>query len=264
MKRLLGVIFSLCLGLVAITTTAQAAGTDLQDIIARGEIVVGVDMTTPPWGYLNDKQKPDGYGVALGQVLADSLKVKLKVEPITGPTRIPSLLDGRTDVIISTLSITAPRAAQVWFTNPYSANSLVLVGPKAMKISKYEDIKNGMRIAVPRGSPQDQIVTTKAPNAKVLRFDDDASANQALVTGQADLIGTGILVPPVLNQMDPGKDYEVKITLTVPYMGMAVRPGNINLLNYLNTFLFLQKENGTLEDISQKYLKIPVGNLPLL
>jgi polar amino acid transport system substrate-binding protein len=47
-------------------------------------------------------------------------------------------------------------------------------------------------------------------------------------------------------------------------MGMAVRPGNINLLNYLNTFLFLQKENGTLEDISQKYLKIPVGNLPLL
>jgi polar amino acid transport system substrate-binding protein len=108
MKRLLGVIFSLCLGLVAITTTAQAAGTDLQDIIARGEIVVGVDMTTPPWGYLNDKQKPDGYGVALGQVLADSHKVKLKVEPITGPTRIPSLLDGRTDVIISTLSITAP------------------------------------------------------------------------------------------------------------------------------------------------------------
>jgi polar amino acid transport system substrate-binding protein len=95
-----------------------------------------------------------------------------------------------------------------------------------------------------------------------LRFDDDASANQALVTGQADLIGTGILVPPVLNQMNPGKDYEVKITLSVPYMAMAVRPGNINLLNYLNTFLFLQKQNGKLEEISQKYLKIPVGDLP--
>jgi polar amino acid transport system substrate-binding protein len=121
-----------------------------------------------------------------------------------------------------------------------------------------------MRIAVPRGSPQDQIVTANAPNATILRFDDDASANQALISGQADLIGTGILVPPVLNEMDPGKDYEAKLTLQVPYMGMAVRPGNISLLNYLNTFLFLQKENGKLEAISQQYLKIPVGDLPLL
>ena len=161
------------------------------------------------------------------------------------------------------MSITEPRAAQVWFTNPYSSNPLVLVGPKSLAISKYEDITGGMRIAVPRGSPQDQILTAKAPQATILRFDDDASANQALVSGQADLIGTGILVPPVLNQMNPGKDYEVKITLSVPYMAMAVRPGNINLLNYLNTFLFLQKQNGTLEEISEKYLKIPVGDLPL-
>jgi polar amino acid transport system substrate-binding protein len=43
-----------------------------------------------------------------------------------------------------------------------------------------------------------------------------------------------------------------------------VRPGNINLLNYLNTFLFLQKQNGKLEEISEKYLKIPVGDLPPL
>ncbi len=264
MKRLLILAASLAFGVAGLTTAAQAQGTDLQDIIARGEIVVGVDMTTPPWGYLNDQQQPDGYGVALGQVLADSLKVNLKIEPVTGPTRIPTLLDGRTDVIISTLSITAERAAQIWYSHPYSANALVLVGPKSLAIANYSDIEDSMRIAVPRGSPQDQVVTANAPNATILRFDDDASANQALVTGQADLIGTGILVPPVLNEMDPGKDYEVKITLTVPYMGMAVRPGNTSLLNYLNTFLFLQKENGTLEEISQKYLQIPVGDLPLL
>jgi polar amino acid transport system substrate-binding protein len=264
MKRLLAWTVCLVLGLAGLTAAAQAQGTDLKDVIARGEIVVGVDMTTPPWGYLNGQQQPDGYGVALGGVLAESLKVKLKVNPVTGPTRIPALLDGRADVIISTLSITAPRAAQVWFTNPYSSNPLVLVGPKSLAITKYDDITGGMRIAVPRGSPQDQILTAKAPQATILRFDDDASANQALVSGQADLIGTGILVPPVLNQMNPGKDYEVKITLSVPYMAMAVRPGNINLLNYLNTFLFLQKQNGKLEEISEKYLKIPVGDLPLL
>jgi len=43
---------------------------------------------------------------------------------------------------------------------------------------------------VPRGSPQDLTVTKFAPDATVMRFDDDASAQQALMTGQADLLGT--------------------------------------------------------------------------
>lgn len=260
MKRLLASVLSAVIALGALAASARAD--DLAEIIARGEIVVGVDMTTPPWGYLNDKQQPDGYGVALGQILADSLGVKLRVEQVTGPTRIPTLLAGRADTIISTLSITAPRAAQVWFTNPYSANALVLIGPQAASFAKFEDLVAGIRIAVPRGSPQDQIVTAKAPNATIMRFDDDAGPLQALVTGQADLLGAGILVPAVLNKMNPGKNYEAKITLSSPYMAMAVRPGNINLLQYLNTFIFLQKQSGKLDELSRQFLGIPSGNLP--
>lgn len=262
MKKLLGLGLSLVMAWTVSTAATQAQGTDLQDIIARGEIVVGVDMTTPPWGYLNDQQQPDGYGVALGQLIADALKVKLRIEQVTGPTRIPSLLDGRADVIISTLSITAERAAQVWYTNPYSANALVLIGPESNTVDSYDDITPETRIAVPRGSPQDQIVTANAPNANIMRFDDDAGPLQALVTGQADLLGAGVLVPPVLNEMDPGKNYEVKITLSSPYMGMGVRPGNANLLNFLNVWLFLQKQSGKLNEVSEQYLKIPSGDLP--
>ena len=260
MKRIIGAILSAALGASAFASVAQAE--DLPGIIERGEIIVGVDMTTPPWGYLNDNQEPDGYGVALGEVLAESLGVELRIEQVTGPTRIPSLLSDRADVIISTLSITGPRAAQVWFTNPYSGNPLVLIAPEASQYSSYDDLVSGVRVAVPRGSPQDQAVTTNAPDATIMRFDDDAGPLQALVTGQADLLGAGILVPPVLNEMDPGKNYEVKVELSNLYMGMAVKPGNSNLLQYLNTFIFLQKQNGKLEEISQEFLKIPAGDLP--
>jgi len=260
MKKFLTTVLSLVLGAGLAAAPAQAQ--DLQDIIQRGEIVVGIDMTTPPWGYMNETQTPDGYGVALGQVLADSLGVDLRVEPVTGPTRIPTLLAGRADVIISTLSVTPERAAQVWFTNPYSGNPLVLIAPEASQYASYADLGAGVRIAVPRGSPQDQAVTANAPDATIMRFDDDAGPLQALVTGQADLLGAGILVPPVLNEMDPGKNYEVKIELSSLYMGMAVRPGNVNLLQYLNTFIFLQKQNGELDRISQQYLQIPAGDLP--
>jgi polar amino acid transport system substrate-binding protein len=260
MKRILGLLLIAIIGAGALTTPAFAQ--DLQGIIDRGEIVVAVDMTTPPWGYLDANQEPDGYGVALGQVLADSLGVALRIERVTGPTRIPTLLAGRVDVVISTLSVTAERAAQVWFTNPYAANPLVLIAPTAADYSSFEDLGAGVRIAVPRGSPQDQIVTEKAPAATIMRFDDDAGPIQALVSGQADLLGAGILVPPVLNEMDPGKNYETKIVLASPYMAMAVAPGAINLLQFLNTWLFLQKQNGKLNEISLEYLKIPAGDLP--
>lgn len=260
MKKLLGMALSVVVGLGALVAPAQAQ--DLQDIIQRGKIVVGVDMTTPPWGYLNENQQPDGYGVALAEVLAESLDLELVIEQVTGPTRIPSLLAGRTDVIISTLTVTAPRAAQVWYSNPYSANPLVLIAPEDSPYNSFEDLVEGVRIAVPRGSPQDQISTENAPNATIMRFDDDAGPLQALVSGQADLLGAGGLVPPVLNEMDPGKNYVNKIILSSPYMAMAVAPGNQSLLQYLNTFLFLQKQNGKLSEISMEFLEFPAENIP--
>ena len=77
-------------------------------------------------------------------------------------------------------------------------------------------------MAVPRGSPQDLAVTRNAPDAVLMRFDDDASAQQALMTGQADLLGGGLLVPAALNKMRPGQDYEQKIVLQALLITLVV------------------------------------------
>jgi polar amino acid transport system substrate-binding protein len=63
--------------------------------------------------------------------------------------------------------------------------------------------------------------------------------------------------------MDPGKNYETKIVLVELFMSMAVRPGSSDMLQWLNTFIFLQKQNGTFERLMQKYHGISVGNLPV-
>lgn len=255
-------IFSLAIGLAAAPTAhAQAQQTTVQEIIKRGEIVVAIDLATPPSGFLDEKQQPAGFGPELAKLLADGLGVKLEIARVTGPTRIPTLLAGRADVVISTLSVTAERAIQVWFTNPYAANPLFLAGPAAANFHSFDDLVAGTVIAVPRGGPQDQIVTAKAPKATILRFDEDAAAQQAMFSGQAALVGTGGPVIPYFNKVDPGKGYEVKVVLSNLYQAMAVAPGNVDLLQYLNTFIF-HNQSGKLEELSQKYYKIPIGNLP--
>jgi polar amino acid transport system substrate-binding protein len=255
-------LLAFCAALSCMLWLPSAIAQTVDEITKRGELVVAVDLTDPPWGFLDAQQQPAGFDPVLAQLVADRMGVKLRIERVTSPTRIQFLQSGRADMVISTLSVTAERARQVWFTSPYAPNSLYLIAPKDKAYKTYADLK-GARVAVPRGSPQDQTVTKMAPDAIVMRFDDDASAQQALITGQADLLGGGITVPIALNKMNPGKNYETKITLSNLYMSMAVRKGNSDLLQFLNTFIFLTKESGELDALARKYLEVPTGTLPV-
>lgn len=251
---------ALLAGLSALPQPAAAQTVD--EITRKGEIVVAIDLTNPPWGFLDAQQQPTGFDPAFAALLAEKLGVKLRIERVNSPGRIPFLQSGRVDVVISTLSVTHERARQVWFTNPYAPNPLLLIAEKAKPWRSYADL-NGVRIAVPRGSPQDLTVTRMAPGATIMRFDDDASAQQALLTGQADMLGGGLLVPGTLNRMAPGREYEGKIVLNELFMSMAVRKGNADLLQYLNTFLFLVKQSGELDALTRQHLQVPTPNLPV-
>lgn len=259
-KRALIALMVLAAALAVGGRVAQAQ--TLDDIIKRGTLIVAIDLTNPPFGYLDANQEPAGFDPALAKLMADRLGVKLQIERVSSPTRIQYIVTGRADVVVSTLSITAERAKQVWFTIPYARNPLILVAPRSKPYRSFADL-NGLRVAVPRGSPQDLTVTREAPGATMLRFEDDASAQQALLTGQADLLGSGITVPAVLNRMNPGQDYEQKIELVRLYMGMAVRRGNADLLRWLNSFIFLVKESGELAKMHEQFLNVPLGELPV-
>src|SRR6266436_2392791 len=76
-------------------------------------------------------------------------------------------------------------------------------------------------------------------------------ALQALISGQIDVVGTGLLVNRTLNRNDPGKNYEVKIVLRPLHFGIGIRRGQTDLLQWLNTFVYTIKNNGELEAISR-------------
>ena len=63
--------------------------------------------------------------------------------------------------------------------------------------------------------------------------------------------------------MQPGQDYEPKIVLTNLYMSMGVRKGSSDLLQFLNTVVFLVKQSGELDGLTRKFLQVPAGDLPV-
>ena len=80
---------------------------------------------------------------------------------------------------------------------------------------------------MPRGATQDLILTPQAPaeDQPHALSTTRRPALQALISGQIDVVGTGLLVTRTLNRNDPGKNYEVKIVLRPLHFGIGIRRG---------------------------------------
>jgi len=264
--KLLNLLSSaVAIGLFASVCAAQpTAPQTIDDIIKKGRIVVGVSTTTPIFGLIGKDGEPEGYDPDVARLLAKYLGVKVEFVPVTGANRIPLLLSGRVDVLICLFGITPERAQQVWYSMPYAYEAATLVARASVNVKTIDDLK-GKRVGVPRGAMQDLMLTPLAQEKgfQLQRFDDEATELQALIAGQIDLGGTGLLVNKRLNRNDPGKDYQVKIVLRPLHFGIGIRRGEYDKLQWLNTFVYTIKNNGELDAISRKWRELPLEDLPV-
>jgi polar amino acid transport system substrate-binding protein len=255
-------LLGLCLSAAFLARPAAAQNVD--EIIKRGKVIVGVNTTTPIFGLVGSDGQPEGYDPDVARLVGKYLGVPVEFVPVTGANRLPFLLTNRVDMVIALFGITPERAQQIWFSMPYATEAATLVAPASRAVKTVDDLA-GLRVGVPRGAMQDLILTPQAAAKKInlMRFDDEATALQALISGQIDVVGTGLLVNRTLNRNDPGKNYEVKIVLRPLHFGIGIRRGQIDLLQWLNTFVYTIKNNGELDAISRKWRQLPLEVLPV-
>ena len=183
--------------------------------------------------------------------------LQLEIVNTTNSARIPNLLSNKVDLIISSLSITPDRQKAVDFSIPYGAIQAAVGAPKSMKLTGIEDLA-GKTVAVTRGGPQDKIVTERAPQAKVVRFDDEAASITAAATGQADIVA---ITPPIIAAIakkNPARDFETKFILQSYQLGVAMRKDQPELMKAVNGWIKTNLANGKLNDIHVKYAGVPI------
>ena len=238
---------------------ATAAADALSDIKAARKIRVGIDLGAPFYGYVDDKLQPVGSDVDAARMLAKDLGVELEIVNTTNSARIPNLLSNKADLIISSLSITPERQKAVDFSIPYGAIQAAVGAPKSLKLTGIDDLA-GKTVAVTRGGPQDKIVTERAPQAKVVRFDDEAASITAAATGQADIVA---ITPPIIAAIakrNPAREFEVKFVLQSYQLGVAMRKGEPALMSWVNGWIKTNLANGKLNEIHVKHAGVPIPN----
>ncbi len=261
-RRLLATTATLVYSLALASWAPTAAAQSVDEIQKKGSITVGMLVDFPPYGTVDTANNPDGYDADVAKLLAKDLGVKLNLISVTGPNRIPFLLTNKVDVLVASLAVTPERAKQVQFSRPYSAATIVLYGEKKTSIKTPADLK-GVRVAVARASTQDTALTAMAPEGTdIRRFDDDASAMQALLSGQVDAIGCSTTVAAQIAKR-AGDAYENKLVLKQQFMAVAMRQGQPEMLKAMNDFVAKNTGNGELNKLYKKWLQSDLPSLPV-
>jgi polar amino acid transport system substrate-binding protein len=244
-------------GLMVGAMASTAAAQTVESIKSAGTVKIGMLVDFPPFGIMNTSNEPDGYDADVAKLLAQEWGVKVQIVPVTGPNRIPYLQSNQVDLLVASLGITEERAKSVDFSQPYAGISIGVFGSTDAKVSKPEDL-SGKTIGVARASTQDTAVTKIAPkDVKIQRFDDDASAVQALLSGQVELIGVSNVVAAQIEKAAPGR-FDQKLQLSRQVQGIAVRKDSAELLMAVNAFIDKVKANGELTKIHEKWLGAPL------
>lgn len=242
---------------LAFAFAGPSTAADLAAIENAGTIKVGMLVDFPPFGIQDVSGTPDGYDADVAKALAESLGVQAQIVPVTGPNRIPYLLSGQIDVLVASLGITEERAQKVDFSAPYAGISIAVYGPAGTAIAAPADLA-GKSIAVARASTQDTGVSAVAPEGtQIRRFDDDASAVQALLSGQVGAIGLSNVVFLQVERVAAGR-FDKKFDLSSQVQGIAVAPGSDALLEKINAFVDTARTGGALDAIHEKWLGEPL------
>jgi polar amino acid transport system substrate-binding protein len=264
MGKLLQWTAACALVLASLATPGRAvlAADTLERILSEKKIRIAIDVANPPFGVLDKTGQPDGSDVAVARQLAKDLGVELEFVQVPSTGRIPALLSGRADVTIASISVTADRAKSVMYANPNGALSITIFAPESVKIKTPADLV-GKRIGITRATLEEATVPKMAPaGTNIVWFDDLASTVQALLSGQVDAAAMTGFAEKTVADGNPAKHLENKLLVTTAYYAPIVRPGDFQLRQWINTWIFLNTQNGVLAAIYKKYTGIDLPALP--
>ncbi len=133
----------ICLAAMWLVATVwpATAGT-LDEVRARGRLIVGVKVDYAPLGFLDAQGKNAGVEVELARFVAAALlddPARVEFVPVVFKNRVDYLLSGKIDMILATMVVTPERLKVVDATIPYlRPGGATLMAPKAGPVTSWE------------------------------------------------------------------------------------------------------------------------------
>ena len=215
---------------------------------------VGTDATYAPFGFKEKNTgKLDGFDIDIITAIAKEEGAEVDIQNLNFDALLPALQSNTLDIAISDMTISEECAKSVDFSNPYYiAGSGLVVNTDNTNITSFKDLE-GKRIGVSIGSTGAEIAG-KIPNADVRQFNLIIDAFLELQNRGVDVV---INDTPVNEFYVANKGRGIAKVVGEDYdaapLGIAVKKGNTELLDKINSGLAKIKENGKYREIYKKW-----------
>jgi len=218
------------------------------------ELVVGMEMSFPPFEMQDSSGQPAGVSVDIARAMGQFLNRPIRFENIPFDGLIPSLKTGKIDLIISSLTMTEDRKKSIDFSDPYLTMGLAILVNKTGDIQSINDVdKPGRKVAVKKGTTGNIYAIQHFRNVKLLVLNDESACAIEVAQGKADCF-----IYDQLSVFQTWKKYpDTTRAILQPFQqeqwAMGVQKGNNELREQINGFIKHFKETGGFDQIGVKY-----------
>ena len=184
------------LALVGLVGTGMAQAQEksrIDEILARGKLIVGVTSEAPPFGLIDDKGELVGFDIDIAKLLAktifngDDSPKRIELMKQGFAARWPNVESGAVDIGIQVTTILPDRVLRVAFTRPYIDSGIVVIVRKDSAFKRLKDLDDAKYTTALLTNPQQAERAKKFfPKAKTQIFDSVAAQFTAVKSNRAD------------------------------------------------------------------------------
>jgi len=251
-------VLTMCFLAGCATTMDSPAMTSPVTESARPPLRVGITPTDPPMIF-KLQGRITGMETDLAKRLGTELNRSVEFVELPWEQQIQALLDGRIDIIMSGMTITETRKVRIDFTIPYLKSGLV-AAIRASDESKYKTadsiIKSFDHVGVMEGTTSEAFVRknmSKSSRILVLKKLSDAATE--LKDRRIDIFIYDAPAVVWLVSENEANLRGVWKPLNEEYLGWGVRRDDKEFLSHVNAILARWKSDGTLKEITLKWLQ---------
>lgn len=227
-------------------------------LVHEGELTVLMSPDYPPFENLVNGDDVEGFEVDLFKAIAEQMGLTFKPVYMQFDAIIPAIAaGGQGDVGVSGFSVDPERAKTIDFTETFYIDDQAVAVMQGGDITK-ENAETALNssdvvIAVQTGTTGADYAAENFPNATIQGYGSSNDCFAAMQSGQATAVCTNLAV--VAQMLQTGyPDAEVVLeAATGEEYAAVVAQDNPGLLKALNDALVVLEENGTIEELTNKW-----------
>ncbi|RKF17292.1 ABC transporter substrate-binding protein [Roseovarius spongiae] len=250
------------------STVMAAAALALGAGLAQAETIrVGTEGAYAPFNSVSESGELVGFDIDIGNAICAEMQVTCEWSTHEWGGIIPALNSGKFDVLLASMAITPERMEKVAFSDPYYFNTMRFAALKDLGLEDATpETLEGMVLGTQAGGVASKVLNQYFPDSEIKLYPKLGEAFLDMESGRLDLVleSKFALADWMNDGVDccefVGQDFLLDGTIGA---GMAFRKEDADLRDRVNEALATIIENGTYDEIRQKYFEFDIRGKPI-